>query len=136
MSFFLNFFCKKVRNTTGTKFFWRFLILCEKCVINRKRSNFFFVFKKKTSNWTPVWGGGEEKFIFQNQLFGLLVVKSKVDFFRNPYGGLRVKHMSERQFRYERQVSISISCEIRQSVYSFYASRVNFYTDFVQTTVY
>ena len=51
---------------------------------------FFFVFKKKLSNWTPVWGGGEEKFIFQNQLFGLLVVKPKVHFFHNRYRRLRV----------------------------------------------
>ena len=57
--FFWNFFCKKVRNTTHTKFFWRFLILCEKCVINRMRS-IFFRFQKKNSNWTPVWGGGSK----------------------------------------------------------------------------
>ena len=50
---------------------------------------FFFSFSKKIQI-EHLYGREGEKFIFQNQLFGLLVVKSKVDFFRNPYRPLRV----------------------------------------------
>ena len=34
--------------------------------------------------------GGVKKVIFQNQLFGLLVVRTKIDFFHNRYRPLRV----------------------------------------------
>ena len=51
----------------------------------------FFSFSKKKLQIKHPYEGGEEKFIFQNQLFGLLVVRTKIDFFPNPYRRLRVK---------------------------------------------
>ena len=65
LSLFLKFFYKKVRNTTGTKFFWRFLILCEKCVINRKRSIFFSFSKQKLQIEHPYEGGGKKSSFFK-----------------------------------------------------------------------
>ena len=79
-SFFLKIFFKKVRNTTGTKFFWRFLILCEKCVINRKRSKFFFVFKKKIQIEHPYEGGCGRKVHFSKSTFWITIreIKSRL----------------------------------------------------------
>ena len=89
--FFEIFFAKRFVILRGQSFFDVFWF-CVKNVLSIEREVIFFSFsKKKLQIEHPYEGGGEEKFIFQNQLFGLLVVKWKVDFFPNPYRRLRVK---------------------------------------------
>ena len=88
---FLNFFFAKRFVILLIHFFFDCFGFFVKNVLSIEREVIFFRFQKKNSNWTPVWeGGAEEKFIFQNQLFGLLVVKPKVHFFHNRYRRLRV----------------------------------------------
>ena len=63
----------------------------EKRVFNRERTFFFSFFKKNKKRFFDSWGGGVgKKVIFQNQLFGLLVVRKKTHFFQKPYRPLRV----------------------------------------------
>ena len=55
--FFLKFFLQKGSEYYGDKVFLTFFDFVWKMCYQSKEKYFFFVFKKKTSNWTPVWGG-------------------------------------------------------------------------------